>query len=73
MFNVMKNDLIKKIKGAIFATESILELLKCFFRVRRRYICIMKYIYIYIYIYIYTHTHTHTHTHTYIYIDLGKI
>ena len=39
MFNpkVMKNDLIKKIKGALFVTETISEPLKCFFRIRRRY------------------------------------
>ena len=42
MFNikVMKNDLIKKIKGALFALKTILELLKYFFRIRRRYIYI---------------------------------
>lgn len=46
MFNpkVMKNDLIRKIKGALFVTETISEPLKCFFRIRRRYMC-NEYIY----------------------------
>lgn len=42
MFNikVMKNDFIKKIKGVLFVLKIILELLKYFFRIRRRYIYI---------------------------------
>lgn len=40
----MKNDLIRKIKGALFVTETISEPLKCFFRIRRRYMC-NEYIY----------------------------